>query len=65
MIFGLSTQTNLKNMGPVSTRKKGVLVLNKVDGSLKIVPKIVEASEHFWTKMPKIFENIWTKMPNF
>ena len=39
--------------------------MNKVDGSLKIVPKIVEASEHFWTKMPKIFENIWTKMPNF
>ena len=41
------------------------VLMNKVDKSLKIVPKIVEFSKHFWTKVPKIFENTWTKMPNF
>ena len=41
------------------------VLMNKVGRNLKIVPKIVEFSEHFWTKAPKIFENTWTKMPTF
>ena len=41
------------------------VLTNMIDNILKIVPKFLEFSEHFWTKVPKIFENTWTKMPNF
>ena len=41
------------------------VLMNYVDKSLKTVPKFVEFSDYFWTKLPKIFENKRTKMPNF
>ena len=41
------------------------VLTNMIDKNLKIVRKFLEFSEHFWTKVPKIFENTWTKMPNF